>query len=211
MPSFDFLVEKISGSAIGYLIVFLASGADVVIPIVPSETIVITAGIVAANGGMMVWLVIPLAGLGAMIGDNISYWLGRKFGDRIAHFIFRGEKGQARLDWAERAVDKRGGLLILIGRFIPGGRTASTFAAGTMKLNYKRFLIYDFFACILWGIFATMIGYIGGSTFKEEHWKAFALSLGVAGLVALGTEVYRQIQKRRGYDFLGDPLSDQSG
>ena len=203
---FDFLIDEVSGSSFSYLIVLIAAGADVIIPIVPSETIVITAGLVAGNGGLEIALLIPLAAVGAMIGDNISYWLGRRFGDRVAHKLFRGEKGEARLSWAERAIDKRGAVLILIGRFIPGGRTATTFAAGTVKLPWKRFLMYDCFACILWATFSTLVGYLGGSQFKEEHWKALALSFGIAGCVALGTEVYRRVQKHRGYDFLGDPL-----
>jgi len=202
----DFLVDEISGSAISYVIVWLASGADVIIPIVPSETIVITSGIVAGNGNMSVWLIIPLAAMGAMIGDNISYWLGRRFGEPVSKRLFRGEKGQERLEWARRAVDRRGALLILVGRFIPGGRTASTFAAGTVHFEYRKFLLADATACVLWAVFSCMVGYLGGNTFKEEHWKAFALSFAMAGLVALGAEIYRQVQKRRGYDFLGDPI-----
>lgn len=205
---FDFLEREVSGRAITYLIVLIASGSDVVIPVVPSETIVITSGIVAGNGGLIWWLLIPCAALGALAGDNLSYWLGRRYGQRVSRKLFRGEKGRERLEWAERAIVKQGPVLILVGRFIPGGRTASTFAAGTAGLEWRRFLVADVVACLLWATFSVLLGYVGGATFKEDHWKAFALSLGLAGVVGLGAEVYRQVQRRRGRDFLGDPLEE---
>jgi membrane protein DedA with SNARE-associated domain len=203
---FDFLENDLSGNPISYLIVWFASGADVVIPIVPSETIVITAGIIAGQGKLTIALLIPLAALGALLGDNLSYFLGHRYGNRVSRRLFRGEKSRERLEWAERAICRHGPILILAGRFIPGGRTASTFAAGTAGLAYRRFLVADVIACTAWAAFSVLLGYVGGATFKQQHWKAFALSLGLGALIAVAAEVYRRIQKRRGLDFLGDPL-----
>jgi membrane protein DedA with SNARE-associated domain len=203
---FDFLEEHISGKSISYLIVLIAAGADVIIPIVPSETIVITAGVVAGNGSLSWPLLIVCAAIGAMLGDNASYWLGRRFGPRVSRRLFKSEKGQERLAWAEQAICRHGPILILVGRFVPGGRTASTFAAGTAGLAFGRFFVADVIACLGWATFATVVGYAGGATFKEEHWKAFALSLGLAAVAGLCAEIWRQIQKRRGRDIFGDPL-----
>src|SRR4051794_8751799 len=105
---FDWLTQHVSGSPISYLILFVAAGGDVIVPLIPSETIVITASVLAAQGGLLIWLVIACVALGAFAGDNICYVLGRKIGDPVAHRLFRGEKGQARLDWAERAIRRRG-------------------------------------------------------------------------------------------------------
>src|SRR3954451_13343074 len=118
-------MDAVSGSPITYLVVLLASGADVLSPPVPSETIVVTSGIVAAKGGLSVFLLIPLAALGAFCGDNASYWLGRRIGDPIAARAFRSDSAKERLAWAERAIKGHGSILIVVGRFIPGGRTAS--------------------------------------------------------------------------------------
>jgi membrane protein DedA with SNARE-associated domain len=203
---FDWLTNAVSDSAISYLVVLLASGGDVLFPPVPSETIVITAGVLAGKGDLSIYLIIPLAAIGAMAGDNISYWLGRGVGDRIAEKLFRGEKGRERLEWAERAIQRRGATLIVVGRFIPGGRTASTFAAGTLHMPYRRFLVADVGAGIFWATYATLLGYAGGSTFENSTWKPFAVSLGIAALMTLGVEVWRRVQKRRGRDILGDPL-----
>jgi len=203
---FDFLTNAIENGSIAYLVILVASGGDVVFPPVPSETIVVTAGVFAAKGDLFVGFVIPLAAAGAFIGDNIAYWLGRGVGDPVADKLFRGEKGRRRLEWAERAIGKHGRTLIILGRFIPGGRSASTFAAGTLEMEYRRFIGADLIAVALWATFATMLGFAGGSTFKDSHWKPLAASLAVATLIALATEVYRRIQKRRGKDILGDPL-----
>ena len=204
---FEWLQDAVSGSPVSYVVALGASAGDVIVPIVPSETIVITAGVLAASGKLSIWLLIPAAAAGAILGDNLCYWLGRTVGDRVKGRFFRGDKGAARLDWAERAIRHRGAVLVLVGRFIPGGRTASTFAAGTLAMPYRRFLAADVVAGCFWALYAALLGYAGGHTFEDSTWKPFAVSLGIAGLVMLGLEVYRRLQKRAGKDFLGDPLA----
>jgi membrane-associated protein len=203
---FDWLTQAVSGSAVTYLVVLAASGGDVVFPPVPSETIVIAAGVLAGRGDLIVWLVIPCAMVGAMLGDNLSYWLGRKVGDPLADRVFGSEKGRGRLEWAERAIRGHGTVLVIVGRFIPGGRTASTFAAGTLEMPWRRFILADVVACAIWATYATMLGYLGGKTFQGSTWKPLAVSLGLAVLIGLGIEVWRRVEKRRGKDILGDPL-----
>jgi membrane protein DedA with SNARE-associated domain len=204
---FQWLQDAVSGSPVSYAIAFAASAADVVVPIVPSETIVITAGVLAAGHTLSIWLLIPAAAAGAILGDNVCYWLGRTVGDRVKGRFFRGARGAERLAWAERAIHRRGAVLVLVGRFIPGGRTVSTFAAGTLEMPYRRFLAADVAAGCFWALYAALLGYAGGHTFEDSTWKPFAVSLGIAGLVMLALEVYRRLQKRAGKDFLGDPLA----
>jgi membrane protein DedA with SNARE-associated domain len=203
---FDWLTNAVSGSPVTYLVVLLAAGGDVIIPLVPSETIVVSAGVLAAKGKLLIYLLVPAAALGAFIGDNIAYGLGRTGGDPVAARLFKGEDGRRRLEWAERAIQRHGGILIVAGRFIPGGRTASTFAAGTLEMPYRRFLIADVVAAVAWALFAAMLGFIGGSAFQDSSWKPFAASLAIATLITLSLEVFRRVQKRRGRDILGDRL-----
>jgi membrane protein DedA with SNARE-associated domain len=203
---FDWLTNAVSSSAVSYLVVCFAAGADVLFPLIPSETIVVTAGVLAGAGKLSVWLLIPAAALGAFLGDNASYWLGRKIGDPVARRLFRGEKAAARLRWSERAIHRHGGILVVAGRFIPGGRTASTFAAGTLEMPYARFLRADVLAVVLWATLATLLGFFGGRTFEESSWKALGVSLGLAALITVAAEGWRRIQRARGRDILGDPL-----
>jgi membrane-associated protein len=202
---FDWLTDLVSGTPVTYAVVFGAAAGDVLFPVIPSETIVITASVLAAHGELAIWLIVPAAAIGAFAGDNASYLLGRRVGDPVAERLFRGEAAQGRLRWAERAVDRHGALLIMVGRFIPGGRTASTFAAGTLEMAWwPRFVLADAAAATLWSVYACALGYLGGSTFKDSVWLSLAVSLGAAALVAGLIEIWRRVQKRRGRDVLGD-------
>lgn len=203
---FDWLTQEVGQSAVTYPVVFAAAGLDVLFPLIPSETIVITASVLAAQGELFIWLIVPLVALGAFIGDNLSYLLGRKVGDPIAERLFRGEKGQARLLWAEQALRRRGAILIGVGRFIPGGRTATTFAAGTLEMPYRQFVAADAFAAAIWALYVSMLGYLGGETFKNDLWLPLGASLACAMAVGGGFEAWRRLQRRRGKDILGDEL-----
>lgn len=203
---FDWLSHEVSGSALSYLVVFVAAGLDVLFPLIPSETIVLTASILAAQGDLLIVAIVPAVALGAFAGDNACYWLGREVGDPIARRLFKGEKGRARLEWAERALQQRGALLIGVGRFIPGGRTATTFAAGALEMPYRSFLLADAIAASIWAVYICALGYLGGETFKDSLWLPLGSSLAVATAVGLGFEAWRRIQRRRGKDILGDEL-----
>ena len=206
---FDWLTHEVGQSAVTYPIVFVAAGTDVLFPLIPSETIVITASVLAAQGELWIWLIVPLVAVGAFLGDNLCYLLGRKVGDPVADRLFKGEKGQARLRWAEEALRRRGAILIGVGRFIPGGRTATTFAAGTLEMPYRQFAVADAFAAALWAIYISMLGYLGGETFKDNLWLPLGTSFACAMAVGAGFEVWRRLQRRRGKDILGDELPQE--
>jgi membrane-associated protein len=203
---FDWLTQEVGQSAITYPIVFAAAATDVLFPLIPSETIVITASVLAAQGELLIWLIVPLVAIGAFLGDNLCYLLGRKIGDPVADRLFKGEKGEARLKWAEEALRRRGAILIAVGRFIPGGRTATTFAAGTLEMPYRQFAVADASAAALWALYVSMLGYLGGETFKDNLWLPLFASFACAMAVGAGFEVWRRLQKRRGKDILGDEL-----
>lgn len=197
---FDRVTEYVSESPLTYGVLFLVSALDAFFPLVPSETAVIAAGTLAGSGDLLIYLVIPAAALGAFVGDNVSYGLGALFGERAARRLFSGEKGRRRLRKAQRLLDRYGALVIVLARFIPGGRTATTFAAGTLDMTWRRFLLYDAIAATVWAVYAGMIGYLGGSTFREDVWKALALGFGIALAVTGAIELVRRL---RGGDLVG--------
>jgi len=185
---FQSIVDAISGSSWSYGIVFAVSAIDAFFPIVPSEATVIAAGVLAGSGDLSIGLVILAAAVGAICGDNVSYWIGRIFGERIAGRLFAGDR-RKHLDRAHRLLEERGGYLIIIGRFIPGGRTAATFAAGSLDWPWRRFIFFDVIAGVIWASYAALLGYFGGKTFESAPWKgllvAFAVAASVAGLIEL--------------------------
>jgi membrane protein DedA with SNARE-associated domain len=113
------------------LLVLAVAATDVLFPILPAETVLITAAVLASHGDLSIWILVPAAAIGGFLGDNVSFWLGRRIGDPVARRLFRGERARARLAWAERAIARHGPVLIVVARFLPGGRSGTTFAAGT--------------------------------------------------------------------------------
>lgn len=193
---FTHLVSE--ASAWAYAVVLIFAFFDAVIPIVPSETAVITAGVVASTGGLNLPVIIAVAAVGAFLGDNTAYLIGRRFGQRVKDRFFRGEKSKKRLDWAEQQVKERGGELIAVARFIPGGRTAVTLTAGTLRFEWPRFAMYDGIAAVIWSLYASLLGYFGGQAFEHAPWKGLALALGIALAVTGLTELVRWFLRRRG-------------
>jgi membrane-associated protein len=192
---FTQLVSEASGWAYG--IVFALAFLDVLRPVVPSEASVITAGVVAATGGLYLPLIVVAASCGAFLGDNTAYLVGRRFGTRATKRFLRGGKAQKTLDWAERQLTQRGGELILVARFIPGGRTAVTLAAGTLAFAWRRFAAFDAVAALIWALYASLLGYLGGRAFENAAWKGLLLALGIGLAVAASVEIVRWYFKRR--------------
>jgi membrane-associated protein len=156
----------------------------------------IVGGVAAGTGNQVLGLVILVGALGAFAGDNLAYQLGKSYERRIRSILFRGEKGERRLDWAAKQLHKRGGLLLITARFIPGGRTAVTVASGVTRQPRRRFMIYDAIACTIWATYATLLGYIGGRTFEDNHTRAFLFAFGLAVGVTLLIEGVRWLHGR---------------
>ena len=191
---FTQLVSSASGWA--YVIVFVLALLDAFLPVVPSETVVITAGVVAAGGDLSLWLVVAAGAAGAFAGDNISYLVGREFGHAVVERFLRGEKAQRRIDWAKRQLRERGVQLILVGRFIPGGRTAVTISAGLTEFGWRRFAPPDAAAAVTWALYAALLGFFGGRAFEDEPWQGLLLALGVGFGLAGVVEGGRWLRRR---------------
>jgi membrane protein DedA with SNARE-associated domain len=183
---FTDLVAQASGWA--YLILLLLALLDVVFPVVPSETAVITAGVVAASGDLTLPLIVSAAAVGAFAGDNLAYGIGWRYSTRANSRLLRKPKTRARMQRAERQLHLRGGTLITVARFIPAGRTAVTVAAGLTRFPWRRFARYDGVAALLWATYASLLGYFGGRAFEDQAWKGLLLALGLGFAITLLTE-----------------------
>jgi membrane-associated protein len=191
------LIDALSASAWTYLLVFAVVAGDAVLPLLPGETIVIAAGLLASTGDLDVPLVAVAGAAGAFVGDSMTYWLGHRLGTRAAQRFLRGERGKRSLAWAERTLDRRGMTLIAAARFVPGGRTATTFAAGTTGFGWPRFAAAAAIGAVLWAAYNTGLGTISGRTFEAQPWKGLLLALGLAVATALLLESGRWLISRR--------------
>jgi membrane-associated protein len=156
-----------------------------VLPLFPSETVVITAAVLASRGRLEIGLVFVAAALGAMLGDNTAYGLGRSGLRRLADRLLGSEKNQQRLRWARTQLQRSGAIIIIVARFIPGGRTATTYIAGTLDMPWKRrFLPADSAAAIIWALFSSSLGYFGGSAFEKNLWVPILIATGASVVIA---------------------------
>jgi membrane-associated protein len=195
---FNQLVELVSDAWWTYPLVFLVSMIDAFFPLVPSESVVITAGVVAGAGDLSLPFVILFAATGAIVGDNISYGLGTWLGEHTVKRLFRSDKARHGFEWAERQLEVRGFYLIVVARFIPGGRTAVTFASGyTHGMTWRRFIVADVVAGLIWASYAASLGYFGGKQFEEAPWKGLLLAFVVAAGLAATVELVRWLRARR--------------
>lgn len=171
------------------LVIFAVAFLDSVFPAVPGETMVIIGGVAAGTGDQNLAVVIAAGAVGAFAGDNLAYTLGHRASGFLRRTLFRGEKGAARLAWAEEQLRVRGGLLLITARFIPGGRTLVTVSSGITHRPRRWFMTYVFLAAAVWASYAALLGYIGGQAFEDDHTKAFILAfagaLSVTGIIEL--------------------------
>jgi membrane protein DedA with SNARE-associated domain len=196
--AFDWL-KDFSSSPWFYVIIFVIAILDSVLPIVPSETLVIIGGVSAGLGNLWIPLVIVVAATGAFIGDNASYLLGREASDWVMRRQTRTEKGTKRMAAIVEQVHERGGLLLITARFIPGGRTALTLSCGVTRQPRKWFVGWAAVAAIIWGHYAALLGFIGGKSFEDDHTLAFIIAFVSAFSITLLIELIRWVLKRARY------------
>jgi membrane-associated protein len=195
---FGRITDWVSGEWWAYPVIFAVAVVDAFFPVVPSETVVVIGGNLASSGDMILPLVILAGAAGAILGDNISYGLGTWVGERTIKRWFSSPKSLKRLEWAERTLDERGAYIIIIARFIPGGRTAVTFSAGYIpSFRWRRFIVYDVVAGFIWATYASLLGYFGGKTFETQPWLGLLIALVVALSAGLLVEAVRHLRRRR--------------
>jgi membrane-associated protein len=188
----------------GYLVVGAATflensvGAGV---IVPGETIVILGGVYAGLNELSLPFVATVAVVGAILGDNVGYWIGRRFG---RGFLQRfGEKlfvTPERLGKAERYYAEHGGKTVFLGRFVPFVRSVGFVLAGVAHMQWKRFIAYDVAGALIWGVGHSFLGYVLGASY--ERWQRYATPVGLGLLVILlflvGASKFRSGRRKEG-------------
>jgi membrane-associated protein len=182
---FDFVVDLVVSSDWAYAVVFAVAALDAVFPLVPSEATVVTAGALAASGRLSLTGVFLAAACGAFAGDNVGYAAGRLSAPAVRH-LTDSQRAKHRLHWAGRGLANRAATVIVVSRFVPGGRTATMVTAGVTRFRWSRFARLDAVAAVLWAGYAVAIGVVGGMAFQDKPLYAVGLALGLAvGLAIL--------------------------
>ena len=194
------LLTMMATPAWAYLALFGFLAVDAMIPVVPIQAIMITSGALTVYGNLNLALVIAVGALGMFTGDSIAFVLGRSSGDvgrgRLAALRARyaprhdeeaREESRTRKAAARftRGLRRPGPLVLLLCRFVPGGRMAAGFHAGRSGYPIKLFVLYDGAAAIAWGTYGGLVGHVGGTAITQSAWRLFAIAATAA--VVFGT------------------------
>ncbi|GAA2440238.1 hypothetical protein GCM10010191_64810 [Actinomadura vinacea] len=179
-----------------YVALFAVATIDGFFPVVPSESMVITGGVYAASGEPDLALVIVLAALGAFAGDHISYLVGRGSGGRLLARARPGSRRDKALAWSRRVMDERGGLILVVARYVPGGRTAVTLTMGAVGYRLRSFSLFAAVAAVSWAVYGGLLGFVGGKAFEHDPVKGVALGIGLALTLTVVVESVRFVRGR---------------
>lgn len=185
-----------AGNPLSYLMIFLFCAIDGFFPPVPSESLVVAlASLVPTHGNPNPWVLGLVAGLGAFVGDNVAYMIGRGIGtDRFAWM--RRKRLQHAFAWAGYELRLRPVSLILVARFVPIGRVAVNLVAGATKFPQRKFVILTSFSSLAWATYSVMIGVLAGRWFEEHHLLGMVVAVAVA--IGLGILIDRIVSKVSG-------------
>ncbi|MGN5239620.1 MULTISPECIES: VTT domain-containing protein [unclassified Rhodococcus (in: high G+C Gram-positive bacteria)] len=197
----DVINEFIIGQAAAlwvYPLLFFVCIIDGFFPPVPSETILVTlASLSGSTGKPYLWAVIPLAALGAIVGDNIAYTIGRKVGTERFGWM-RKPRARAAFAWARKGLDKRGAAIIITARYVPIGRIAVNMTAGATRYPRKKFVPLTIIGGITWAVYSSMMGRLVGGFFHEQPLLGAAVSICVAVLLGIGVDhVMQRLQSSK--------------
>lgn len=173
-------------SRAGYVIVFAGVGIESLGVPVPGETTLVIGAVLAAQGRLTPWLVALVAWAGAVLGDNIGYWLGRRYGRRlVTQPGFRRVYDERRIAVAERFFARWGALAVFGGRFVAILRIFAGPLAGMNRMPWRTFLVANATGGALWVGVVTTIGVLLGSNLDRALRLVTRMGFAGLGLVAL--------------------------
>lgn len=180
------IIEKYNNWVYVFLfaIIFAETGlivASFLMPFLPGDALIFTIGLLAQEESLNIWIVIPLLMFAAVLGDNVNYYVGKRFGD----YIMNSEKDRfikkKHIEKAKDFFDKNGKNSIIIARFVPVVRTIVPFLCGSTKVKYSTFLTFSIIGAFLW---VGVIGLLGYNLGKIE-WVKENLDLMIWGIIIL--------------------------
>jgi membrane protein DedA with SNARE-associated domain len=186
-----------SGSPWVLPIVALLTILDAFLVIVPSETVVVALATLSVSSGTPnLVLLIIVAAIAAMIGDSLTFALGRRLGTPMLARV-RSSRVQSVFAWARTALDRRAALVIFIARYIPYGRVAVNLVAGSTGFAYRRYLPLSALACTAWAIYNVALGATVGAWLGDNPILAVVVSVVLAIAIGLLIDAIRVRRERR--------------
>ena len=161
-----------------FLVIFVETGV-VVMPFLPGDSLLFAVGLIASTTGQIdIYTIIPLLVLAALLGDNLNYFIGKKFGD----FIQSKERilflKKSHIEDTEKYFAENGGKTVILARFIPIVRTIAPFVAGAGEMKYRTYLLYCITGAFIWVTSITLLGYfLGNIEWVNLNFEKFVLGI----------------------------------
>ena len=187
-------IEANAATPWALVVLFVLTVVDSTLPPLPSESVLIALAAFGASTGSPVLIVLAaVAALGAWSGDNLAYTLARHSPLRRLRDTRRPRLRSA-FGFAARELDRRGGLFILVGRYIPVGRVAVNLTAGASQFPRRRFLGLTALAGITWAVYSVGIGALAGAWLEDN--PLLGAAAGVVVAVLIGAVIDRVLRRR---------------
>jgi membrane protein DedA with SNARE-associated domain len=182
---------------LGYLLPAIIGLESMGVPS-PGETALVAAAVLASQGKLQIWLVIVIGVSSAIVGDNIGYWLGRRYGRSV--FMAAGPFLHHRVHairYGDGFFKRHGAKAVFLGRWIALVRFATAWLAGINRMPIKRFFFWNAFGGITWGITYGLVGYYGGKAAVHVLAQAGLFGLGVMVAMFVGFAITVRRRERR--------------
>ncbi|GAA3439696.1 hypothetical protein GCM10018954_093170 [Kutzneria kofuensis] len=167
------------------------------VPLLPTEPVLISCGVLAASGKLPLQWVIITAITSCVLADLVNYGIGRRIGQpAIAKFAQRRTPALV-LDWIKERLARNAEPILVAGRWLPGGGTIGAVLCGSLRFPLRRFALASMIGCTLWCLYATLLGYLGGELADDDIPLALGVSLGIAAVLSLPASMFLRAQRRR--------------
>ena len=197
----SFVLEKIqslsAGLVYGVVALLVFGEAALFIGFVlPGETAVIVAGVVASQGRVNVVVLCVLVVVAAILGDSVGYAVGRRYGHRLMELSLV-QRRRPELERALEGLRQRGPIYVFVGRFTAFFRAVMPGLAGMSMMNYRRFLGANALGAAAWGVAYTLLGYFAGSALSKIEQYASWFGITVLVLLLCFFVAFHFVRKRR--------------
>lgn len=182
-----------------FLIIFVETGL-VIMPFLPGDSLLFTAGIFAADGGgLNLAVLIILLSAAAILGNTSNYWIGRKIGQAVIDSGRIKAMTPERLEKTQAFFDKYGLFAVVLTRFFPFIRTFAPFIAGVGNMHFARFTLFNALGGVLWVSLFTLLGYFfGGIPLVQENFTLVVFGIiGVSLIPAIAGVIKARIDTLR--------------
>ena len=180
--------------------------------VVPGETAVFVAGLVAHGGHLPLWAVIAAASVGALVGDQIGFRVGRRLGPRLLARLPARARRHGGVDRATALIGRRGGWAVLAGRWTALLRALVPGIAGASGMSGPTFTLFNAIGGTTWATAVALLGYAAGTAYKQvltSLGRAGEIGLGVVVLAVVVLLVVRRVRRRRAPGAGSEPTTDQ--